>query len=130
MEKQQMLRNFITIYFELLNDIKTHSDNNKDFDIFYKKNYLLKKTNMKLFIRTWYINVSVPYYTKIMSGEIEYLFSNKVMNDISNKSNGDIIKYMNIIKQKYNTTNINIIKLFLSKIQQLSQISCNYFNIA
>tara|TARA_B110000285_G_C14964846_1_gene533533 strand:+ start:316 stop:708 length:393 start_codon:yes stop_codon:yes gene_type:complete len=128
MDKRQLLKQFITIYFDLLNDIKSHSDNNKDFNIFYKKNYLLKNTNLKLFIRTWYANVSIPYNNQILSGDIDHLFSNKVMDDISNKTNGDIIKYMNIIKQKYNTTNNNIIDSFLLKVQQLTQISCNYFN--
>ena len=128
MDKRQLLKQFITIYFDLLNDIKSHSDNNKDFNIFYKKNYLLKNTNLKLFIRTWYANVSIPYNNQIRSGDIDHLFSNKVMDDISNKTNGDIIKYMNIIKQKYNTTDNNIIDSFLIKVQQLTQISCNYFN--
>jgi hypothetical protein len=128
MDKRQLLKQFITIYFDLLNDIKSHSDNNKDFNIFYKKNYLLKNTNLKLFIRTWYANVSIPYNNQITSGDIDHLFSNKVMDDISNKTNGDIIKYMNIIKQKYNTTDNNIIDSFLIKVQQLTQISCNYFN--
>ena len=53
--KKKVFSLFISVYFELLEIIKSKFDKHKDFDIFYRKNILLKKTNIKLFIKNWYI---------------------------------------------------------------------------
>lgn len=128
MDKRQLLKTFISIYFELLNNIKKHSDNHDEFDSFYKKNYMLKKTNIKMFIRMWYDNITLEYYDKIMKGNIEYMFSGELIDNISSKTNGNIIQYMNIIKNKYKNTDKCIVNNYLLKIQQLTQISSLYFN--
>ena len=50
-QKKQIVKTFVDIYFDLLNTIKEQLENkNKEFNDFYKKNLLLKKTNIKLFI--------------------------------------------------------------------------------
>ena len=57
-QKKQIVKTFVDIYFDLLNTIKEQLENkNKEFNDFYKKNLLLKKTNIKLFIKTWYCNI-------------------------------------------------------------------------
>ena len=128
MDKRQLLKAFITIYFELLNDIKRHSNNHDDFDSFCKKNYMLKKTNIKMFIRVWYDNITLEYYDKIMNGNIDYMFSDELINNVCSKTNGNIIQYMNIIKGKYKNTDKRVVNDLLLKFQQLTQLSSLYFN--
>lgn len=128
MDKRRLLKAFITIYFELLNNIKKHSDNDVDFDSFYKKNYMLKKTNIKMFIRVWYDNITLEYCDKIINGNVDYIFSDELINNVCSKTNGNIIQYMNIIKDKYENTDKCIVNDLLLKIQQLTQLSTLYFN--
>ena len=51
MDKRELLRAFVAVYFDLLNKVKKQSENNNEFDMFYKKNIMLKKTNVKMFIK-------------------------------------------------------------------------------
>ena len=51
-QKQQIFRSFINTYFEFLDFIHQHiGKDNKDFKNFYKKNKLLRKANVKIFIK-------------------------------------------------------------------------------
>ena len=72
-QKKQIVKTFVDIYFDLLNTIKEQLENkNKEFNDFYKKNLLLKKTNIKLFIKTWYEYITKQYYHYIMDNNVNY----------------------------------------------------------
>ena len=84
--KKEIFKSFNTKYFDLLNFMKTHSNQNKEFNYFYKKNYILKKTNIKMFIKTWHENITQKYYEPIMNDNINY-FLNKDYTNEMNKIN-------------------------------------------
>ena len=52
--KTEINKEFVKTYFELLNFMKSHVKNNKDFTYFYNKTLILRKTNVKYFIRLFY----------------------------------------------------------------------------
>lgn len=80
--KKEIFKTFNTKYFDLLNFMKTHSNNNKDFNYFYKKNYILKKTNIKMFIKTWHEHITQNYYEQIMENNINYFLNNNYENEM------------------------------------------------
>ena len=73
--KKEIFKSFNTKYFDFLIFMKAHSNNNKDFNYFYKKNFILKKTNIKMFIKTWHENITQRYYEQIMNNNINYFLN-------------------------------------------------------
>ena len=76
MSKTDNFKLFNNTYFELLSFIKDNSNKNKEYIKFYNKNLLIKKTNIKYLIKSWYIHVTTIYYEQIMKGDISF-FLNK-----------------------------------------------------
>lgn len=127
--KKDIFKLFIEQYFQLLNFIKKYTNNNLDFKKFYAKNYLLKKTNIKLFIKTWYENITNNYYKYIMEGNINY-FLNK--NDYHNESNilnkeYNFNQYIGYFKTMYNNVEKQISNTFIDYIQKLTKLSFLYY---
>ena len=127
--KKDIFKLFIEQYFQLLNFIKKYTNNNLDFKKFYAKNYLLKKTNIKLFIKTWYENITNNYYKYIMEGNINY-FLNK--NDYENQSNilnkeYNFNQYIGYFKTMYNNVEKQISNTFIDYIQKLTKLSFLYY---
>lgn len=129
-QKKQIVKIFVDIYFDLLNTIKEQlENNNKEFNNFYKKNLLLKKTNIKLFIKTWYEYITKQYYDYIMNNNVNYFFSDELQKKINQQYNVSVMKYIVLIKEKYNSVSNSIVESILEKIKFLTQISYQYFNI-
>ena len=50
-QKKQIVKAFVDIYFDLLSTIKEQLENkNAEFNKFYAKNFVLKKTNIKILL--------------------------------------------------------------------------------
>lgn len=128
MYKKEILKEFVSLYFELLEYIKSYLNNNNDFNVFYKKNILLKKTNIKLFIKKWHDYISIKYYDKIINEDINFFMNTNKYSFQDPELNEMIMKYIKIIKVKYNEIDNNIIKIIMDKIKKLTQISILYFN--
>ena len=62
--KTEINKEFVKTYFELLNFMKAHVTNNKDFKYFYNKNLILRKSNVKYFIKLYYERI-----TKTLGGK-------------------------------------------------------------
>tara|TARA_Y100000389_G_C17385938_1_gene477033 strand:- start:806 stop:1213 length:408 start_codon:yes stop_codon:yes gene_type:complete len=128
-QKKQTIKIFVDVYFDLLNIIKNQLENkNKDFNLFYKKNSMLKKTNIKLFIKIWYEYITKQYYNHIMNNNVNYLFSDELQSNLNKDHNVSVLKYILLIKEKYNSASNSIVESVLSKIKYLTQISHQYFN--
>ena len=56
--KKDIFKLFIDNYFKFIEFLKDNCNNNSSFLKFYKKNYLLKKANVKVFIRIWKSNIN------------------------------------------------------------------------
>lgn len=127
--KTQIVKIFVEIYFDLLNIIKSQLENkNKEFNDFYKKNLLLKKTNIKLFIKTWYEYITKQYYHYIMDNNVNYFFSDELQTKLSQQYNVPVMKYIVLIKEKYDSVSNSIVESILVKIKFLTQMSYQYFN--
>ena len=86
MSKQILFSNFNETYFKFLNFIKKHMENDSKYNSFYSKNLIIKQTNIKLIIRTWYNRITKTYYEKIMSQDFDF-FLNKSYDDDVSKDN-------------------------------------------
>ncbi len=122
--KKKVFSAFIDMYFELLNFMKSKFEKHRDFNIFYQKNLLLKKTNIKLFIRTWHDSISTLYANKVIEGDIQYFFNN--VNTIIKTEY--LKKYFEYFKQVYGTLDDVLIKKVLNIIQELTKITIIYYN--
>ena len=130
LQKKQIMKTFVTIYFDLLNTVKEQLENkNKEFNDFYKKNLMLKKTNIKLFIKTWYEYITKEYYHYIMDNNVNYFFGDELRSKLSKDFNVSVMKYIILIKEKYNSVSNSVVESILGKIKFLTQASYQYFNI-
>jgi hypothetical protein len=128
-QKKQMVKTFVEIYFDLLNTIKSQLENeNKEFNDFYRKNLMIKQTNVKLFIKTWYEYITKQYYHYIMDNNVDYFFSDELQTKLSTDLNVSVMKYILLVKEKYNSANNSIVESILTKIKYLTQMSYQYFD--
>lgn len=130
METKKYFSAFNEKYFEFLTFLKKNSNNNKDFSSFYNKNFILKNTNIKYIIKTWYSNITMIYYNDIMNDNISFFLKKDYHSDVHKleDSSNNILKYINIFKENYNTFDKSIIQLCIDYIKQLTQISFLYYN--
>ena len=121
--KKKIFSAFIDGYFELLNIIKSKFEKHRDFNIFYQKNLFLKKTNIKLFIKTWHNSITTLYFNEIMKGDIQYFFNN--VNTIIEAEY--LKKYFNYFKEVYNTLDKKVIQYVITLVQNLTKLSFLYY---
>lgn len=122
---KELFENFNKLYFDFLNFLKKYSNGDKLFNSFYKKNYVIKNTNIKLLIKGWYEHITTKYYTSILEENINFFLNKKYEDEFKEV---DIIKCINFFKQNYNTFEKNIIDEFIGYIKQLTNLSYKYFN--
>lgn len=128
-QKKQIVKTFVDIYFDLLNTIKEQLENkNAEFNKFYAKNFMLKKTNIKLFIKTWYEYITKQYYHYIMDNNVNYFFSDELQGKLSQEFDVSVMKYILLVKEKYDSVSNSIVESILAKIKFLTQMSYQYFN--
>lgn len=93
------------------------------------KNYLLKKANIKLFIKTWYESITVNYYQPIMNENVEYFLNKNYDSEVSNVQNQFNIKYyISYFKTIYDKLDRTLIQGFINKIKYVTQLSYIYYN--
>ena len=121
--KKELFQKFIDIYFILLKMMKERVGYHNDFYLFYKKNKLLRKTNIKMFIKTWYESITLVYYKDLMNQPYEYFLENgsKFLPDISFQ------KYFNEFKQKCLQTEKEVIENAYNMVKQLTELSRIYY---
>ena len=118
--KKTIFKEFIDTYFNLLKNIKDKV-NNKDFNHFYNKNYLLKKTNVKLFINTWYNEISKKFFNQIMSDDILYFLNNDFKSNLKGlNSEFNINYYLDNLKTIYSKVEKNIFNYYIEQIKKLT----------
>ena len=131
-EKTSWFKLFNSTYFELLKMMKDNSDKNKDFLRFYKQNLFLKRANIKLFIRTWYTNITRFYMEPILNGNIQFFLDKDYSAEINeNKefSNSySIESYVQYFKEIYNTLKQEDVDAFVEKVQELTKLSKLYYS--
>ena len=126
--KKAIFKAFTETYFNLLKKIKDEV-NNKDFNNFYNKNYLLKKTNIKLFITTWYNEIAKKYLKPIMNNDVNFFLNYDFKPSLNKiKETYNIGYYLNNIKMIYKSVKKELIEYYTNEIKKLTNLSIIYFN--
>jgi hypothetical protein len=130
MTKQEFFKQFNENYFSLLNFIKKYIGSNKKFDSFYLKNMMMKKTNIKYFIKSWYTYITIPHYMDISTKDVNYFLNKDYSEDKQNVS-GEFVNSFEIIinslREMYKKMDTEVITQFMEYIKSLTQLSYLYF---
>ena len=121
------LSSFNKTYFLFLDFIKTYLKDDPNFKTFYRKNLIVKETNVKLIIKTWDDRITKKYYHEVMNKNFDFFLNKEYTNDITAKET-PLIKYINDFKQVYPTLDESVKKEFTDYIVDLTQYSYNYYN--
>ena len=126
-QQKPILKEFVNKYFDLLDFMKKYSNNNIQFIDFYKKNVMLKKANIKIFMKIWYENITINYFDRIMNDDIEYFlekcYSNDIDSNIYKEYNMEqCISYMKIMYTTMNYEEINVITKHIKELTFLSYL--------
>ena len=114
-------------YFEFLNFIKGHIEDSS-FKTFYRKNQIMKETNPKLFIRTWYERIGSKYHTQVMDRDISFFLNKDYNDDISNVGDSNmLLKYINKFKESYDSFDTTVKETFLNFMISLTDKSFVYY---
>jgi len=115
-------------YFDFLNFIKDHIDDPK-FKTFYRKNQIIKQTNPKMFIKTWYDRIGSKYHAQVMQSDISFFLNKNYEEDVSvvGTDSNTLLVYINKFKQSYDTLDEIIKAKFLYYIITLTDKSFVYY---
>jgi hypothetical protein len=113
-------------YFEFLNFIKKYMNDDPSFKTFYRKNLIVKETNVKLIIKTWNERITTKYYDQVMERNLDF-FLNKSYNDDISTQETPLLKYIDDFKEVYPTLEESIKNEFVDYIMTLTYLSYIYF---
>ena len=115
-------------YFDFLNFIKDHIDDPK-FKTFYRKNQIIKQTNPKMFIKTWYDRIGSKYHAQVMQSDISFFLNKNYEEDVSvvGTDSNTLLIYINKFKESYDTLDEIIKAKFMYYIITLTDKSFVYY---
>ena len=115
-------------YFEFLNFIKDHIDD-ANFKTFYRKNQIIKQTNPKMFIKTWYDRIGSKYHAQVMQSDISFFLNKNYDDDVSVAGNDSnmLLIYINKFKESYETLDEIVKAKFMYYIITLTDKSFVYY---
>ena len=115
-------------YFEFLKFIKEHIEDS-NFKTFYRKNQIVRETNPKMFIRTWYECIGSKYHEQVMKSDISFFLNKNYEDDVSTSGEPNkLLHYINKFKESYETLDEIIKSTFLYFIITLTDKSFVYYN--
>lgn len=126
---KEAFTSFNKTYFSFLEFIKTYLKNDANFKIFYRKNQIVKETNVKLIITMWNERITKKYYSQVMNKDFEF-FLNKSYGEEMTKQEKEtpLLKYINDFKDIYPNLDDTTKNQFLDYIVNLTNYSYIYFN--
>lgn len=129
-KKRETSKLFIEKYFELLTLMKTYSNNNDQFNMFIRKNQMLKKANRSIFLKMWYEHITIPYFNQIMGDNVEYFLENDFHEEISKTGASDynISNAIVYMKAMYHKMTSCVVENFKQRIKELTILSYVYNN--
>jgi hypothetical protein len=128
-----VFKKFNTTYFNFLDFIKKHIKNDMKFNAFYMKSMIIKSTNIKLLIKTWYNRITNKYYTQVMKKDLEFFMNKSYIDDVNNNNTSGeapdvMLQYIGEFKNAFPTLNESIKEEFTTYIMNLTNLSYIYFN--
>ena len=117
---------FNRLYFDFIQFIKIHLEDDPNFKTFYRKNILMKEVNPKYFISTWNERITKLYYEQISKYNIDFFLNKDYTNDVKGESNL-LMVYIIKFKQAYDTLEESIKTTFVNFIVNLTHLSFLYY---
>jgi len=132
MSKKVYFSNFNETYFNFLNFIKKHLQNDNKFNSFYNKNLIMKQTNIKLLISTWYNRITKEYYTQIINQDFDFFLNKTYDSDVTNNNTSGesptlLLNYIADFKNIFPHLDKEIKNEFTTYMIKLTQLSFLYF---
>lgn len=120
------ISDFNRLYFDFIQFIKIHLEDDPNFKTFYRKNILMKEVNPKYFISTWNERITKLYYEQISKYNIDFFLNKDYTNDVKGESNL-LMVYIIKFKQAYDTLEESIKTTFVNFIVNLTHLSFLYY---
>jgi hypothetical protein len=130
--KKEIFSTFNKSYFNFLLFIKKNMGNDAKFNTFYFKNLIIKETNIKLFIKTWYSRITRNYYTQVMNKDFEFFLNKSYKDDVekdntSGEAPNVMLSYISDFKNTFPTLAQTVKYEFVSFMLHLTELSFLYF---
>jgi hypothetical protein len=117
---------FNKLYFEFIQFIKLHLEDDHNFKTFYRKNIIMKDVNPKYFISTWNNRITKSYYEQICQRNIDFFLNKDYTNDVKGESSM-LMVYIIKFKKAYDTLEETIKTTFVNFIVNLTHMSFLYY---
>ena len=132
MSKKEYFKEFNKNYFLFLSFIKKNMNNDTKFNSFYFKNLIIKQTNIKLFIKTWYNRITSKYYTQVMNKDFDFFLNKTYADDVArDNTSGEtptiMLLYISNFKQTFPSLDQPIKTEFTDFMMNLTELSFLYF---
>jgi len=130
--KKEVFSTFNKSYLNFLLFIKSHMANDAKFNSFYYKNLIIKETNVKLFIKTWYSRITRNYYTQVMNKDFDFFLNKSYKDDVEkDNTSGEaptvMLTYISDFKNTFPTLPQTVKYEFVSFMLHLTELSFLYF---
>ena len=120
---------FNKTYFLFLDFIKGYLKNDPHFKTFYRKNQIVRETNVKIIIKMWNDRITSKYYTQVMNKDFDFFLKKSYGEEMTaQEKETPLLKYINDFKEIYPTLEENVRNQFLEYIVNLNNYSYVYFN--
>lgn len=129
MSKNEQFKEFNKKYFDFLLFIQKYLNNDPNFKTFYRKNQIIRETNIKMFIKTWNIRITSKYYEQIINKDFDFFLNKSYEEDIANSpgQNTPLLKYIVEFKKVFPSLEDSVKNEFLNFILRLTELSHLYF---
>ena len=129
---KEIFSTFNKSYFNFLLFIKKNMGNDAKFNTFYFKNLIIKETNIKLFIKTWYSRITRNYYTQVMNKDFDFFLNKSYKDDVEkDNTSGEaptvMLTYISDFKNTFPTLAQPVKYEFVSFMLHLTELSFLYF---
>lgn len=130
--KREIFSTFNKSYLNFLLFIKKNMANDTKFNSFYYKNLIIKETNIKLFIKTWYSRITRNYYTQVMNKDFDFFLNKSYKDDVEkDNTSGEaptvMLTYISDFKNTFPTLAQPVKYEFVSFMLHLTELSFLYF---
>lgn len=125
-DKLSIMRTFNSHFIEMMIDILTLFPNSSDIKTGMKSFETVKHLNPSLVIKSWYLNVFVPYNNVINEGDIDFFFEKDYSSDLRQVANANdimsIIEKIRVLFKGMDSVNQKHTMKYIKNLSNLSKI--------
>ena len=128
MVKGEIFKLFNKTYFEFLQFIQKYLKDDSNFKMFYRKNLIVRETNVKIIINTWYSRITQNYYDKVMNKDFDFFLNKSYEGELTkSETQTPLLKYISDFKNLFPSLEESIKEEFLQFILNLTELSYLYY---